>query len=122
MYHSACFTITYLGVEMTETVKKLNGTWEIRKWVALTTLILSVSSIITLGYTVASDRFIVLRQIETNTRNIEEDRIFTKETRHLIDEHKENGGHPVTKTKVSALEKNIDEIKADIKELLKRTK
>jgi len=88
----------------------------------LTVYIIAVSiTIISMVVMLVNDRYVVINKSDLNTKNIADLTMVVDKMLSKIETHVKAGGHDVMIERNSTVEADFKEIKADIKEILRRT-
>ena len=117
LYYPFIQTIGWLNI-MVENGKKVI---RIRQWVLVVSIVGVLMTIISMGGMLINDRYVVINKSDLNTENIADltlvvDKLITK-----IEGHVKLGGHDLMNLRMDKMEEEFAEMKADIKEILRRT-
>ena len=94
----------------------------IKLWILVVSIIGILLTTATMGGMLINDRYVVINKADMNTTNIAD---LTKVVEKLVDKveiHTKSLGHSVMDTRMNAIEEGFREMKADIKEILRRTR
>ena len=88
----------------------------------LVVYIIAVSiTIISMVVMLINDRYVVVNKTDLNSRNIADLTLVVDKLLSKVEGHVKAGGHDVMITRMSTVEAGFKEMKADIKEILRRT-
>ena len=104
-------------MENTNNVKLIT----IKRWVLVVSIIGVLITFGTMGGMLVNDRYVVINKSDLNTMNITELTTIVDKLVSKVELHVKSGGHDVMNIRMDVMEAGFDEMKADIKEILRRT-
>ena len=94
----------------------------IKLWILVVSVVGVLLTTGTMGAMLINDRYVVINKADMNTTNIAD---LTKVVEKLVDKveiHLTLSGHKIMESRVNAMETSFQEMRADIKEILRRTR
>ena len=93
----------------------------IKLWILVVSIIGILLTTATMGGMLVNDRYVVINKADLNTVNIAGLTLVVSKLVNEVELHTKSLGHSVMDTRMNAIEEGFREMKADIKEILRRT-
>lgn len=94
----------------------------VKRRTLVVSIIAVIITIVTMASMLANDRFVVINKSDTNTDNIATLTKVVDKLLSRVEAHVKTGGHDVMIERMRQVEADFIEMKADIKEILRRTR
>ena len=93
----------------------------IKLWILVVSIIGILLTTGTMAGMLVNDRYVVINKTDLNTVNIAGLTLVVSKLVNEVELHTKSPGHSVMDTRMNAIEEGFREMKADIKEILRRT-